>query len=464
MPKNLPTPIVQAPLDAGFRPLVLWHLAIQRDIFERGHGTRLVIGLDRGDAFSRFEVQVYPSDSPESAQNFAYIERLVKFLLWARGGFRIYIGGSRDIGEAVAEQYALAGVRDFDVRLMSRVYEHPFEVVVCEADEVPETRECALCVGGFLNGCRIGFDAGASDRKVAAVVAGTAVYSEEVVWDPRPQQNPQYHFDEIMTALKTAAAHMPRVDAIGVSSAGIYVNNRVRVASLFRGVPDSLFETRVRDLFLDIQREWNVPLEVVNDGDVTALAGAMSLNDTAVLGVALGSSEAAGYVNVEGKITGWLNELAFAPIDVNPQAPIDEWSCDIGCGVQYLSQQAVGRLIPLAGIEVPTGLGLPEQLKVVQSLMENGDTRARKIYETIGVYLGYALACYAQFYEMRHALILGRVTSGEGGQIILDGVHQVLSREFPTLATTLHVSLPDEENRRVGQAIAAASLPSLPGA
>jgi predicted NBD/HSP70 family sugar kinase len=297
---------------------------------------------------------------------------------------------------------------------------------------------------------------------VAAVIDGVAVYSEEVVWDPRPQTDPQYHFDEIMTALRTAAGHLPRVDAIGISSAGVYINNRVRIASLFRGVSDARFARRVKELFLEIQRAWGgIPLEVVNDGDVTALAGAMSLEDGAVLGVALGSSEAVGYVTPAGRLTGWLNELAFVPIDANPGAPADEWSGDRGCGVQYLSQQAVGRLIPLTGITLPEGLGLPERLKAVQELLARGDERVRPIFTTLGVYLGYALAHYADFYEIRHNLILGRVTSGAGGPLILHAANAVLARKFPELAATMTLTLPDEANRRVGQAIAAASLPAL---
>ena len=123
------------------------------------------------------------------------------------------------------------------------------------------------------------------------------------------------------------------------------------MASLFRGVPSDRFEREVKNLFLEIRRGWNdLPFEVVNDGEVTALAGSMALGTNAVLGIALGTSTAAGYVTPEGNITSWLNELAFVPVDYHPQAPRDEWSGDYGCGVQYLSQQAVGRLLAPAGI------------------------------------------------------------------------------------------------------------------
>jgi predicted NBD/HSP70 family sugar kinase len=251
------------------------------------------------------------------------------------------------------------------------------------------------------------------------------------------------------------------VDAIGGSSAGVYVNNRVKVASLFRGIPPELFESRVKDLFLQIQKEWNVPFEIVNDGEVTALAGSMSLGQNGVLGIALGTSTAGGYVNPEGNITSWLNELAFVPVDYNPGAPVDEWSGDYGCGVQYFSQQAVGRLLAVAGIEAEAAAPLPEKLKHVQVLMLQGDYRARKIYQTLGAYLGYGVAHFADFYDFKHVLILGRVTSGSGGEVMIETAQEVLRVEFPDLANRIAFHVPDEKDKRHGQAIAAASLPAL---
>jgi len=305
---------------------------------------------------------------------------------------------------------------------------------------------------------------GATDRKVAAVVDGEAVFTEEVVWDPRNAADPAYHYNEIMAGLKSAASHLPRVDAIGGSSAGIYINNRPRVGSLFRAVPQELFESRISNLFIALKRAWGgIPFVVVNDGEVTALAGSMSLVDNAVLGVALGSSEAGGYVTPSGELTTWLNELAFCPVDYDPEAPVDEWSGDRGCGVQYFSQQAVFRLAPVAGIELDQRLGPAERLKRIQELVHSGDERAIQIFETIGCYVGYGIANYADFYELRNVLILGRVTSGEGGNIILNRAQEVLTREFPELDKRVKVLLPDEATRRVGQAVAAASLPALTG-
>ena len=343
---------------------------------------------------------------------------------------------------------------------MSGVYENDFEVVI--SDTEPVAYENPKPVGRHLDGCRIGFDAGGSDRKVSAVIDGEAVYSEEVVWFPKINEDPQYHYDGILAAMKSAAEHMPRVDAIGVSSAGVYIDNKIMVASLFLKVPKDQFDSKVKTMYIDIAKTFgNVPLEVANDGDVTALAGAMSLEDNNVLGVAMGTSEAGGYVDGSGNITGWLNELAFVPVDYCKNAMVDEWSGDYGCGVKYFSQDGVIKLAPAAGIVLDEKLSPAEKLKVVQGLMAEGDERAAKIYETIGVYFGYAVAYYAMFYDIKHVLVMGRVTSGEGGVIIIDKANEVLDKEFPELAKTVKVQIPDEKSRRVGQSVAAASLPEI---
>jgi predicted NBD/HSP70 family sugar kinase len=175
----------------------------------------------------------------------------------------------------------------------------------------------------------------------------------------------------------------------------------------------------------------------------------------------MGSSLAAGYVTPQGNITTWLNELAFAPVDYRENAPVDEWSGDEGVGVQYFSQQAVGRLLPAAGIELPAELPLAAKLVEVQRLMAAGDERARRVYETIGVYFGYTIAHYADSYDLRNLLVLGRVMSGVGGDLILEVAAKVLKQEFPELAEAVKIHTPSETEKRHGQAVAAASLPRL---
>jgi predicted NBD/HSP70 family sugar kinase len=460
---QLARPSVVPPLDPSFRPAVLVNRAFISKVKASGAGVPVVIVLERADGTrSRYETQVLPEGHEEAKLNLPYIERLVKFLLWQKGGYKVFFGGPIEIGKALQQIYSPTGKRKFDNGFMGQtISEHDFEVVQCTPETAPAAAETSMPIGRHLEGCRLGFDLGASDRKVAASIDGESVFSEEVVWDPRSATDPQYHFDEIMAGLKRAAEHLPRVDAIGGSSAGVILNNRPMVASLFRGIPKDQFDAKIKPLFAEIGKAWGVPIEVANDGDVTALAGAMSLNVDSVLGVAMGSSEAVGYVNEEGNITGWLNELAFAPIDYSPEAPVDEWSGDQGCGALYLTQQAVFRLAKTVGIPIDESQSLADRLKSVQRRLEMKSEQAVQIWETIGVYLGYAIAHYACFYSIRHMLILGRVTSGSGGTIILEKANEVLATEFPGLAKQIELHLPDEAMRRVGQAIAAASLPAI---
>jgi predicted NBD/HSP70 family sugar kinase len=450
---------IKPPLDEGFRPAAVFNRAFRDEVGSAG--IPVLIGLQRSEnEFSRFETRVLDDKNPKSAANFLYIERIVKFLLWQRGAYKLYFSGPREIAQYLRESYSDRGRQQFDYHFMGeQVYEREFRIEECTPEEMPASYESSRYLGRHLRGNRIGFDLGASDRKASAVVDGKVIYSEEVIWEPRLQSDPEYHYREIRASIQSAAARLPRVDAIGGSSAGIYIGNRPMVASLFRGVPQERYD-EVKNLFISLRNEMGVPLEVINDGDVTALAGSMSLNENGILGIALGSSEAAGYVNMSGSIMGWLNELAFAPIDYSPTAPVDEWSGDTGCGASYLSQQCVFRLASRAGIQIPTELGDAEKLKFVQALLEAGHSGAVDIWKSMGIYLGYAVAHYADFYELKHVLILGRCTSGPGGQLLLDGAIKVLRSEFPDIAEHIKLHLPDETMRRVGQAVAAASLPA----
>ncbi len=455
-------PRVAPALDPGFRPAVLANRAFRERARATGRPERVALALEQTDGnVSHFVTEALPADHPQAGDNLFYIERIVKFLLWSRGGFRIYVDGPKALAEGLAAHYRDTAIGRFDSNLVGeRMFDRPIEVLASK--DLPLERHRSASLGRHLDGCRLGFDLGGSDRKVAAVIEGRVVFSDETTWDPYFQADPQYHFDGIMDSLRKAAAHLPRVDAIGGSAAGVYVNNRVKVASLFRGVPSEVFEKRVKGLFLEVKAAWNyVPFEVVNDGEVTALAGSMSLGRNRVLGISLGTSTAGGYVNASGNITSWLNELAFVPVDYRPEAPIDEWSGDRGCGVQYFSQQCVERLLAPAGIELEPSLPLAEKLKRVQRLMERDDARARKIYQTIGVYLGYGVAHFAGFYDLENVLILGRVTSGPGGDIILSGAREVLRKEFPGLARRIAFHIPSEKEKRHGQAVAAASLPAI---
>lgn len=455
MTKN---PNISAPLDPAFQPAVVFNRSYVETAKKSGKDVPLVLGLERESGLiSCYETVVL---AEPDADTLRYVERIVKFLLWARGGWKLHFGGPKKIGEFIRKTYSTRGARKFDCEMMTRSYNEPFEVALMTAAKVPANKEMQVAAGGHLKGYRIGFDLGASDYKVSAVVDGKAIFTEEVPWSPVTEANPDYHYHHLSAALHRAAAHLPRVDAIGGSSAGIIVDNEIRVASLLRAVPKKLFP-KAAGIFKRIQKEWNVPVVVMNDGDVTALAGALSLRKNGMLGIAMGSSQAAGFMDMQGRVPGWLNELAFAPVDYNPRAAIEPWSGDAGVGALYFSQQAVNKLLPAAKISLPKNMGLPERLKEVQNLMAKGDGRAARIYETIGVYFGYAIAQYADFYDFRHLLVLGRVTTGKGGDIVVAKAREVLRQEFPKLAAQIELHVPDEKSRRVGQAVAAASLPEI---
>ena len=448
--RNLPA------LDPDFIPFGVWI-----DAYEKGAAKPLTIAIER----DRGQISVRHTKihgTPEMAEaDYRFVERYIKFLLWSIGGFRIWICGDSALAQRLQKAYTLQGARKFDVQFMQDVYEVPFEVIDCRPEDCPKANEASVSIGGHMEGCRIGFDAGGSDRKVSAVIDGKTVYSEEVVWHPKTESDPQYHFDGIVSAFRTAASKMPRVDGIGVSSAGVFIGNSPMVSSLFikvprekRGLVKSIYDRAALEI-------GDVPIVVANDGDVTALAGAMGLECGSVMGMAMGTSEAVGYVDADGNVLGWLNELAFAPVDLFEGAMADEWSTDIGVGCKYFSQDAVIKLAPRAGITLDESLTPAEKLKAVQGLMEKGDVRARRVFESIGAYLAHTMKLYCRFYDVHHMIVLGRVMSGVGGSVILESCLRIMKEEYPELAARVRVMLPDEKTRRVGQSVAAASLPEV---
>ena len=440
-------------LDSGFIPFAPWQAAY---LAEAHRPVRIAVERQDGQV-AVFDTRL--RDEPYRAADLRFLERTVKLLLWCVGGWRVRICGCDELTQELARIYSPAGIRAFDADFMETVFQRPFVLEAVSGAELPAPRSGARRIGGHWNGCRIGFDAGGSDRKVSAVIDGETVYSEEVVWHPKTQTDPRYHYEGILSAFRAAASKMPRVDGIGVSSAGVFVGNAPMVSSLFIQVPPEKRGPIPTIYDRAAAAMGDVPIVVANDGDVTALAGAMSLRDSGVMGLAMGTSEAAGYVNREGCILGWFNELAFAPVDLSPQAERDEWSGDIGVGCKYFSQDAVIKLAPAAGIALAETLTPAEKLSAVQVLAEGGDERALAIFRDIGVYLGHTLPLYASVYDLKHLLVLGRVASGIGGQLIVSQCRRVLAEEYPEL--TVSVTLPDEQFRRMGQSMAAASLPEV---
>ena len=441
-------------LDPTFIPFGIWRQAYLKDAKQP-----IAIALEREKGrISVHHTFIHGTEAMLDA-DYRYVERFVKFLLWSVGGFRIYVCGCSPIAKKLQAEYSAEGNRAFDYVTFHQIYERTMEILDLPLEECPQAAEAPQPIGGYTDGCRIGFDAGGSDRKVSAVIDGECIYSEEVVWFPKLQEDPTYHFEHIVEAMKTAASKMPRVDAIGVSSAGVFIGNAPMISSLFIKVPQDRRE-EVKSIFDRAAAEiGNVPIVVANDGDVSALAGAMGLDTGRVMGLAMGTSEAVGYVDEDRRVLGWLNELAFAPVDLQAGAMQDEWSGDYGVGCKYFSQDAVIKLAPVAGIELDPTLSPAEKLKVVQGLMAQDDPRAQAIFETIGAYLAYTVVQYTQIYSIGHLMLLGRVMSGKGGDTILAVCNQILAEEFPEVGC--QVILPDEKTRRVGQSAAAASLPPV---
>ena len=443
-------------LDPEYIPFGVWANAYLKDAKQP-----IAIAVERTGGHITVR-NTFIHGTPEMADaDYRYVERIVKFLLWSVGGFKVYICGCTEIAQKLQNAYKIGGEREFDFTFVDQLFEKTLEIIDLPLAECPAANEQPEPMGGYMDGCRIGFDAGGSDRKVSAVINGECVYSEEVVWFPKLNEDPDYHYEHILAAFQTAASKMPRVDAIGVSSAGDYIDNEPRVASLFIKVPRENWD-RVKTIYTRAAAAiGDVPLVVANDGDVSALAGAMGLGKGKLMGLAMGTSEAVGYVDADQNVLGWINELAFAPVDLNPGAMQDEWSFDFGVGCKYFSQDAVIKLAPAAGIELDPALSLAEKLKVVQKLMEADDPRAQKVFESIGVYFGYTVVLYSQFYDLDYIMLMGRVMSGKGGDTILRVTNEILAEEYPELAAKCCVTLPDEKMRRVGQAVAAASLPEL---
>ena len=172
------SPAIIPPLDSGFIPAALWNREFRRLCTTASEP--LAIALERPDGtVSRFGTRILPHTGANSALNFRHIERLVKMLLWSRGGFRIFIGGNADLATRLRKVYAPDGERKFDCDFVgAKAYGRPIEIIACEPSGVPAENEGTIPLGRHLDGCRIGFDLGGSDRKCAAVIDGKVVFSE----------------------------------------------------------------------------------------------------------------------------------------------------------------------------------------------------------------------------------------------------------------------------------------------
>ena len=459
--KNMPE------LDKEFIPLGKW-----MEAFLKTADYPVKIGIERQGKITVRETRIHATEEMFEA-DYRYLERYIKFLLWSIGGYRIYLSGTEKIAERLRKEYIYDeqnesnnGKRWFDVQFMEDVFEETIEIITVPYDGFPVEVDNTISIGGHFDGNRIGLDLGGSDLKVALLKNGEEIYAQEIVWHPKTMTDPSYHYEILTNVLKDSEARLGHVDAIGISSAGVLIGNNLRLASLFIKVPrdDKEAWDKVHNVFDNVAKtvgDGNVPVVAANDGDITALAGALSHGVKNVLGLAFGTSIAGGFVDGEGNILGWFNELAFAPVDLNESAAMDEWSFDIGVACKYLSQDGVIKLAEAGGIKFEQNMTPAEKLTMMQNLIGEKSDIAYKVCESIGCYLAHIIPLYRMFYHFDHLMLLGRVLSGEGGEIILSECRRILDDEYPDIAENVNLILPDEKTRKVGQAYAAASLPSI---
>ncbi len=447
-------------LDPNYLPIIAFEHRYRQRAQAAGQLLDCVLILEKSPQ-QLARQQILISLAPElREQTQLYLNRFIKTMLWLYGGYRLYCNLPEHWVNDLQHSFSATGKQKFDAEfIVEGIFERPFKIVRCETEQMPAPSTESSTIGGNSGGLRLGFDVGGSDKKIAAIAENKVLFTESIIWDPYPQSDLNWHRREMKELFELGAGKLPGpVAAVGGSAPGIIMDSQVQVGSLFRGLSDPVQRAESRTVFGQVVRQLfgKVPFCLANDGDVTALAGAMILDKNNLLGIALGTSEAAGYANAQGSINSWFSELAFVPVDLGPDKSQDEWSRDWGTGAEYFSQQAVIRLAPRAGINIPSELPKPGKLALVQEKLREGHRGAADIFRSIGCYLGYALPWYQRFYGMENVLLLGRVLKGEGGDLILKEARQVLADDFPQSKLELY-SLSGEEILH-GQAMAAASL------
>lgn len=436
-------------LDTSYMPIEQ-SLREYESLAKEGKPFYICIGREGGQYYT-IKTKIINSTSYNTVK---YVERLIKSLMYIVGGNKLYLGGDNILASVMKIHYSKEGPRAYDIEFMEKVFSSPFTVNIIDIKDIPSTNFTPIKINKEIMGAKIGLDLGGSDIKVSAVLDGKVLYSKESIWHPKLNSDPSYHRQEILKVLKKAASYLPRIDKIGISTAGVVIDNKVKIASLYVKVNKVDFKKYVENIYIDAAQAMGCDLVVANDGDITALAGSLTLGIDKLLGIAMGTSQASGYYDATCGLNGFLNELAFTPVDYYDGAVIDEWSGDSGVGANYFSQDAVIRLAEKSNIALE---GSPaEKLAYIQALLKDNNDNVRKIFNTIGIYLGHTLPFYKRFYNYDSVLLLGRVMSGEGGVIIVNSAKEILKTFYSE--HSIDIVVPDENMRRLGQSIAAAYL------
>lgn len=443
-------------IDKNFKPFCLVYEEFKNDVKKQG-GEPFAICIERNGGYRHTYRLEILKGKENFDRNLLITERILKCLLWVFGGYKVILGGDNELCQKLKEIYSPNGKRSFDFFFMSKIYLEPFEIIITDYNNVPDTLEVATSMQNTQKGSRIGLDIGGSFLKSSAIVDGKLVSNHETPWQPKVNSDPKYHYDFLKKVIMTEMQALKNVDSLGVSAAGVYIDNQVRVASIFISVDDENFSKHIKNILIDLCKELDIPrLKVANDGDVAALTGARYLNRGKILAISMGTSEAGGYIDQNFGLAGWLNELAFVPIDLNADAAIDEWSGDIGCGVKYLSQDGMIKLAEMSGMDLSSFKTPTDKLTYLQELLYAKDSRVYNILKDIGVYLACALKTYSEFYDIDTVIISGGVTSGERGEVIVNRCREVLEKVFDDLKLTVYI--PDGSLRRIGSSITAAFL------
>merc|ERR1719436_1599403 len=402
--------------------------------FAAGSKFNLEWALPRADGCARYKMPVF-ADGHEDVEASIYLAGvLIQEMMWQRSAACLMLSGPPKQTEALKAAFSAGGMYEFEIKSMPNVCGTPdktFEVKICKPEELPPAKDTPQVCGKEANGCRLAFDLGKSDIKTVAVKDGEVLYSKETEWDVT-NVDPEYHYKAIVDALNLAKAALPKVDAVGGSATGTVSGaNEATWCDIFPNVPPDVYKAKVVDIFVRMAKEvaGDVPLKVINDGEVTALAAVQKIGKGNIMGISMGSSEGGGYANTDGNLLGWINELCYIKLDLNPEAPTDPWTKGAHRGIShlYLGQRGATKLAAKI-TEVPENYKYPHPdmctikhedhaqcLKLVQKAMEADPEKASDLYKTCGVYLGYGLAQYCEHYKIDHVMILGRVSKGAGG-------------------------------------------------
>lgn len=340
---------------------------------------------------------------------FTLIERIVKSMIWVYGGYKICIN---DEAVAMRLKSVYENERKFDADFMSSVYAKPFEVVFDETlyqacDEKIEIKE--------TKGLKIGLDLGGTSVKASTVKDGEEIKSEVVSWKALDSNDIEYHYSFLCSVIEKMSVAGERVEGVGISTAGVVCNNELAISLLLRNVKRETYE----NLFARISQRFSLPVTVVNDGDVSAMCAQKEGN---VLGIALGTSEAGGYIN-DGYLSGRLNELAFVPFCFY-DGDVDEWSGDSGCGVNFISQHGVRTASKSLGYNFE---GTDTEVAYAVHAEAQNDENLAKTYDIIGEYLGWALLWYNEFYTLDTVCLAGGVMSGTFSGNIVKRASEILN-------------------------------------